>query len=165
MSEFIQSHLAKLGSKTLTRRIRREYEQLEQQCESIAVELNENQNLSFTITRKGDTDQYKFILHNEYPFVQPTVFINDKPYISFLNLRSFRFNNMLKYVSGFHCLCCNSICFKQQWSPAYTIKRIMSEIDKYKQIKRNIILKLLADQIKDKYLISDIDLDSWLFAN
>jgi ubiquitin-protein ligase len=165
MSDFIKTQLDKFGSKSLSRRICREYEQLASEYESIFVTIDDANKLAFTLCRKGESTLYKFVLPNDYPFVQPSVLINDKPYISFLNLKTVRFNNTLKYVSNFNCLCCNSICFKQQWSPAYTIKRIMAEIDKYKQIKIDIAVKLLADQIKDKYLISDIDLDSWLFAN
>jgi hypothetical protein len=37
------------------------------------------------------------------------------------------------------------------------------EIDKYKKLKYFMALKILADKIKARYLVSDIDLDSWLF--
>ena len=41
--------------------------------------------------------------------------------------------------------------------------KIFLEIEEFKQIKRNIVRKLLLDKVKEKYLVKDIDLDSWLF--
>jgi hypothetical protein len=40
----------------------------------------------------------------------------------------------------------------------------IDELDKIRQYKRNIVHKILADKVKDKYLIDDVDLDSYLFS-
>jgi hypothetical protein len=55
-------------------------------------------------------------------------------------------------------LCANN------WGPAITLYKIVNQIEEYKKIKLNIQQKILADQIKQKYLNRDIDLDSWLFT-
>jgi hypothetical protein len=41
----------------------------------------------------------------------------------------------------------------------------IDELDKIRQYKRNIVYKILADQVKNKYLIDDVDLDSYLFSS
>jgi hypothetical protein len=39
----------------------------------------------------------------------------------------------------------------------------IDELNKIRDYKRNIVYKILSEKIKDKYLIDDIDLDSFLF--
>jgi hypothetical protein len=43
------------------------------------------------------------------------------------------------------------------------MRKGVKQIDEYKKLKYYISLKLLADKIKEKYLVMEVDLDSWLF--
>jgi hypothetical protein len=49
------------------------------------------------------------------------------------------------------------------WSCGCKFSNILDEIKSFRKIIIHIAYKILADKIKDKYLIDDIDLDSWLF--
>ena len=104
-----------------------------------------------------------FIITDYYPFKPPKIFIGSEKYTNFFNLKTTRFNSMLKLLTGTDCLCCKSYTCNYNWSPGYRITHLLEEIEKNKKIKKNIINKLLLDQIKNKYLNSDIELESWLF--
>ncbi len=99
-----------------------------------------------------------------YPFEAPKIFYQNKTYLDYLKINYTRKEYiLLKKVSGHHCFCCHSYNCRGNWSPAVTLKKIIEEIYGIKKIKRNMINKICADIIKKKYLIQDIDLDSWLF--
>jgi hypothetical protein len=61
-------------------------------------------------------------------------------------------------------LCCNSYLCSNNWSPRITIKALIEQLEEFRLHKNNIFLKFVADAIKDKYLIDDINLDEWLFT-
>lgn len=103
------------------------------------------------------------ILDPNYPFRAPKVQINFRPYYDFLKISSSKFTESLKKIHNIRCLCCSTITCGDKWSPALTTSRIIEEIRRFKGYKRDLINKLLADKIKFRYLIDDIDLDSWLF--
>ena len=155
-----------IGSKILSRRILREYEQILAICVSIDIHINDNVETILTIKKqdKEVMNTYRFVLYPNYPFVPPKLFINDTPYISYLNLHTERFNRIYRYINGSKCMCCSAFCSRQNWSPSYTITKIFNEIENTRRIKYNIILKILADKIKAQYLIADIELDPWLFT-
>ena len=44
-----------------------------------------------------------------------------------------------------------------------TIKNVIDEIDNVYKIRKNILNKIIADKIKHKYLLPEIDLDCWFF--
>jgi hypothetical protein len=44
-----------------------------------------------------------------------------------------------------------------------TLIHIIDEINLFRNYKKNIVNKIMADKIKEKYLIFDIDIESWLF--
>lgn len=106
---------------------------------------------------------YEFQLPIDYPFRSPKIYMNSQPYASFLKINTNAFVNSLYQMYKLRCLCCHSYNCFEKWSPAFTLVDIICEIRKFREYKRNLINKYYADKIKDKYLISDIDLDSWLF--
>jgi hypothetical protein len=106
---------------------------------------------------------YKFVINQNYPFVCPVVFLNNRPYKSFLfGKTNYEFIN-LKKNCGIECFCCESLTCSVNWSPKETLNNIINEIKHYKKIKKNLVFKIIIDIIKRKYLIEDIDLTSWLF--
>lgn len=107
--------------------------------------------------------KFSFIIPANYPFVPPKIEINNTKYISRLCLFSPRFIKVLKKISNKHCLCCCSILCRGNWSPSYTITKIMDEVKNNRETIKNVIIKILVDKIKDTYLIADINLEEWLF--
>jgi ubiquitin-protein ligase len=154
-----------IKSKTMAKRLKRELDTLIDLYVIIQVDFTNKGELKLFLQKKEDYNFniFCFTFSNDYPFRPPTITINNKGYFDSLRLNSPRFNTVLTYLNGLNCLCCSSFLCRDHWSPAFTVKKILEEIDNYKLIKRNIIRKLLLDKIKDQYLISDIDLDSWLF--
>lgn len=100
---------------------------------------------------------------DSYPFRVPKIKVNSFEYIEFLKIRTPTFQHLLKKIKGLNCLCCNSYLCSDRWTPALKFINIIEEIQTFRKYKRDIINKLYANKIKEKYLISDIDLDSWLF--
>jgi ubiquitin-protein ligase len=154
-----------IRSKTMAKRLKRELDTLLDSYYIIQLEYTNKGELRLSFQKKDDYNFniFCFTFPDCYPFRPPIITINEKGYFDSLRLRSPRFNTVLKYINGMNCLCCSSFLCRDHWSPAFTVKKILVEIDDYKLIKRNIVRKLLLDKIKDQYLIMDIDLDSWLF--
>ena len=159
--------LESFKSKHIARRVKREYSQLILVYDNINIDINDDNQVTVKIQKKSElNDQlnnYHFVLSYTYPFHPPTIFVNNKPYSKFLTLPSTRFTQVFHYIYGPKCLCCSSLTLHHNWSPALTIENILKEIDIIRQYKYEIVIKLLTDNIKNKYLIMDIDLDSYLF--
>ena len=113
---------------------------------------------------KNINNEYAFIIDRNYPFHPPIFHINNKNYLQYLKLPSNRFSEQLKKLTNESCLCCSSLCCKYKWSPAIKLYMFINELNKIRQYKRNIVYKILSDHIKDKYLIDDVDIISFLFA-
>ncbi len=142
----------------IKRRMQRECRELETKYQ-ITVECKIDSELLVTLTQKENT--YCFQICRNYPFKAPKMHINGLTHHQFFDFTSKRFRNMLKIITGFDCLCCNSMLCDGNWSPSFTIGHIIRQINEYKSIKRLICLKPILDKIKQKYFIKDIDLESW----
>jgi len=160
---------------SLKKRIKRELQSFKENCSSMSVNYSEykyNHNykvydkpaLNITVMDKlyNNNNIYSFIMNEDYPFKKPKVEINFVDYSDFLKTSQLS-SNILYKMHNIKCLCCSSITCHSNWSPACTINHIILEIRKYKRYKKHILYKIFADKIKYKYLIDDIDLDSWLF--
>lgn len=154
-----------IGSRTLAKRLKRELDSIIFNYEIIQLDFNNKGEIQLYMQKINDNYEtiYSFVFPDSYPFKPPKVFVNNKPYFDYLRLNSSKFSNILKYITNFNCLCCSSFLCNNLWSPAYTMSKILLEIDNFKKIKKNIIIKLLLDKVKEKYLINDIELDSWIF--
>jgi len=161
------TQLETFKSTHIVRRVKREYSQLILDYDNIDIEINDDNQVIITIRKKSEIyDQLNtnhFILSKHYPFHPPKIFVNNKHYCKFLMLPSERFTKVFHYINGPKCFCCSSITLNHNWSPALTINNILKEIEILRKYKYEIVIKLLADNIKNKYLIMDIDLDSYLF--
>jgi hypothetical protein len=150
-------------SKCTAKRIQRECIMVRDKFDEICVEVIGFDKL--LVKFKDQYNEYTFTLGNNYPFVAPIrLIINTQDQNRFFDLRTQRFRTILKYITGLECLCCNSYLCKNNWTPAVTLPNIITQVEEYKVIKKNIAVKLLLDQIKLKYLNRDIDLDSWVFT-
>ena len=131
-----------------------------------SVKVNEKQDAIITIIDydSENINIYEFQVTFNYPFSSPKLKINNKPYNEFLRINTAKFRYLLKKMKNFDCLCCNSYLCADRWTPAITLKKYLQEVREYRKCRRDIVNKYYADIIKDKYLIADIDLDSWLFT-
>jgi len=154
----INSLLQTIQNQTIKKRITRELHTLEDNCYILSIDINNNK-FNYTISLQDNTNNliYSFIFNHNYPFISPDVKINHKHYSYFLINKYLN----LKKIYKIDCFC-NTITCYSNWSPNYTINHIIKEIRIFMHYKRTLINKLFADKIKKKYLIDDIDLDSWL---
>ena len=169
--------LEKCSNVAIRRRLTKELEPLYSVFWKIDVHLDEllkpkvtiyenmgDKSTEYPFVPSANVHKYDFIINSNYPFVQPEVFFQNRKYCDFLRVvHSYCGYKIFKQVTGMDCLCCHSITCNSNWSPSITLPKIIEEIHHYKQLKRNIVNKVFANVIKKKYLIDDIDLDSWLF--
>ena len=152
--------------KLLSGRLKKDCESLLNKGGTINIKNDiANNNIIIELSRQEGLhiNKYCFMVPLDYPFSPPKIKINETAYIDFCNLRSDRFGTVLKYIKGTDCLCCHSYICKNNWTPGLNLNHILIQINEYKKIKYYIALKILADKIKEKYLNSYIDLDSWLY--
>ena len=153
-------------SKLLSGRLKKDCELLLDKGGTINIKNDiGNKNIIIELSRQEGLyiNKYCFMVPLDYPFLPPKIKINETEYINFCILRSDRFVTALKYIKGIECLCCHSYMCKINWTPGLNLNHILIQINEYKKIKYYIALKILADKIKEKYLNSYIDLDSWLY--
>jgi ubiquitin-protein ligase len=159
--------LEKYANNAVRKRIKKEIDAMYSLFNEIIVSVDSSSNLKVIVVEYNNNkkQKYHFIIDNNYPFVPPKIFFQNRPYIDFLkvNHSSKELFHLFKKITGKECLCCHSFNCRDRWSPAITIKIIINEICWFKQEKRKVLNKLLADKIKNKYLIDDINLDEWLF--
>jgi len=164
-----------IPSNHIKKRIKREFKDFKQNCSLISVNYNDYKYnhhykvydkplLNITVMDKlyKNNNVYSFIINENYPFKPPIIEINFVNYSVFLKTSQLS-SMILRKMHNINCLCCNTITCHSNWSPSHTINHIILEIRKYKRYKKHIIYKIFADKIKNKYLIDDIDLDSWLW--
>jgi len=147
-------------------RLKREITNMYALFNTIILNINEKNELIVTISEviNDKKQKYKFIISNHYPFSCPQIFFQNKPYRDFLTFNYLKEQSVLfKKITGKGCFCCHSFICNNNWSPAITLNLIIREINDIKKQRRNFINKILTDKIKFKYLIDDIDIESWLF--
>ena len=158
------SELESITPHTLRSRIKGEfYKNL--QFYKTSIKINEEGKINLIIEKKDINNKivsYKFIIPDNYPYLPPTVFINNKLYGQYLRCPN-KFLNILKYIKGVECFCCSTCTCRGNWSPACTLKHIIDEIEENSRTKYNIMIKIFLEKIKEQYLNQDIELDSWLF--
>jgi hypothetical protein len=151
----------------LQKRILREYSDIFNEFTNscIYVTFNEQTNSITIIVNCNDNkiQSYMFIIDKKYPFSSPKIYYNNKPYKSLLEIPSARFRNYLQKITNKNCLCCYSLDCKNNWSPGVTLKLIITDINKNINYKKMIIIAILIDQLKEKYLIDDIDILTYIY--
>lgn len=165
----ILESLSEIKSNPIRRRLTKELSDLQKMTNNNflyvqSVEINQKGIPVVTIVDYSteNLNVYEFTTIS-YPFSVPKIKVNSSDYSEFLRIRTLTFQHLLKKIKGIGCFCCNSYLCSDRWTPALRFIHIIEEIRMFRKYKREIINKLYADKIKDKYLIADIDLDSWLF--
>jgi len=157
--------LINFGIGCIKKRIKKELLMLYKLYNTVTVSLYKKTiKISICEIIDNKKQKYEFIIPEFYPFECPQILFQGMPYIDFLKLNhTLTEYAVIKKITGQNCFCCHSLNCRVNWSPAITIQKIIEEIYKIKNYKRTMIYKIIADKIKFKYLIEDIDLDCWLF--
>lgn len=132
---------------------------------SSTVEKNEFGHIYLLVSfyNNNDNKYYEFKFSNNYPFVPPKLNLNFKPYSHYLRIKPGEFLNILLKLKKIRCLCCDTITCPDNWSPAFTMIKIMDEVSTYQKICREIADIAIINVIKRKYLINDINILEWLY--
>lgn len=160
-----------IEEKCLKNRIKNEYKELDKiytsdQKYQLTVSYDSIiSNVTITLFEQNYNNEYIFIIDRKYPFYPPKFRYNNQPYSHYLKLPSKRFSEYLKKFTNKVCLCCSSLSCKYNWSPGIKLKMFIDELNKIREHKRNIVYKILSEKVKEKYLIDDVDLDSFLFPS
>lgn len=162
INEYINSE--NISSPFVLKRLKRESKDFLEKFESLSVK-NNNGKYEIYLTDKSNYkyNNYCFILDNNYPFREPKLLINNIEYKKFLMNGTIKYRDIFTKMSGRKCLCCDNILSNERWSPAITLVKIVDEINIFRGYKKNILYKIMIDKIKNKYLLDDIDVESWLF--
>jgi ubiquitin-protein ligase len=153
---------------SLARRIKRELEnikKLEIFCDDSDVTITKYSDKDFYIFLKNRKDNrlYKFIIPTNYPFSPPGLEINNKPYLYYLRFNSNKFRDTFYKYKGPKCLCCETLLCSNNWSPQYTLINIMDEVSEFHNECHEIVVRLIVDVIKRKYLHRDINILEWIY--
>lgn len=159
--------IASINIKCIKSRLTREYNDLYTKYPNSIIYIYNNDKLnhvsfSIRIDEANKMQNYVFIINNKYPFYPPRLVYNEQPYSDFLKLPTQRFGNYLLKLFNKNCLCCISLYCKYNWSPGVNISMMINEVNKMRSYKRGIVRAILIDQIKDAYLIDDIDIITYI---
>jgi hypothetical protein len=153
-------------SNRVLKRIKREVDLLISSniCLENQVEIkSENNEYTVEIKNLIGKKDCEFKISSYHPFKPPKLFI-DKKVINFhhrSNSETFR-NSLIKY-SGIECFCCETILCNNNWSPQFTLKDIINDIYKYRDARHQVVIRIIIDVIKRKYLIDDVNIVEWLY--
>lgn len=172
--DYIKEELNLIQNKAVKRRLEREFESLiEKQTiypESVKIDIEDDKSLSSNngyyaveFININDNKYYKFKIYSDYPFKPPKLEINFRPYQYYLDIKSLDFRSKLLKHKKIRCFCCENKLCGDNWSPAYTMEKIMQEVEIFKNIARDISYIVIIDVIKRKYLFDDINIYEWLF--
>jgi hypothetical protein len=147
-------------NKSSTRRIKKECELLCETYSDIHLSCNNSKQIEMVITE--NKNNYKFVFNNYFPFKPPMIYYNGEPYLEVLRLKSDFQKKIVKKYKNKDCLCCDSYSCHDNWAPSVKILDVIEEIKSNVNFKKLILTVLIAEKIKLKYLIADIDINSYL---
>ena len=154
-------------SKYFNKRIKRDVDKLIEIYPNYKLNIDEISNF-ITLEIFENNDElipiYKFVIKQFYPFRPPDVYYKNLSYENIYKVSSQRVQKYLTLLTNKDCLCCSSMLCSNNWYVTLNFFDIIKEINNYRKIKKNIFIKILADKIKNKYLIDDINLDCYLFT-
>lgn len=103
----------------------------------------------------GLPGEINILLPKHYPFHPPQVFIKNIDYKRSLQCQSKKITHHLKR-RNIQCLCCSTILCDDNWSPTFTIIKIIYEINKTKNIKKRIGYELVLDEVTKQMGLPEI---------
>jgi ubiquitin-protein ligase len=169
LDDTILYNLNRLNIGFVKKRIIRELNEFSKSGAHIHVEYEENfarqnnSNIIITIIPKEADTIYHFTITNDYPLKPPSKFkVNYKDYKRYLQINSPKTIDELRKYNNINCLCCNTIYYIGNWRPSLSMHTFINEFKQMKKHRRDIINRLLATKIVNKYLIPDINIIQWL---
>lgn len=162
----MEQQLSIITIDSVRRRIKREIEKLirENICIEDYIKIGKY-NLDYFIEFKNLTDNkyYKFVVSNNYPFKSPKIFINNKSISFYHQIQNLDFSRALKKYTGIECFCCETILCSNNWNHAFTFTNVLDDINRYKDARRQIVVRIIIEVIKRKYLNNDTNIIEWLY--
>ncbi len=164
----MEQQLSIISIPCVKKRIKRELEMLinDSICDEADIIIKSNKNSTYqyiiSFKHKKDNNYYDFYLSDNHPFKPPKININKKP-VKFNYLFNPDFRKALKKYSGIECFCCETILCSNNWSPQFAIKDILNDIDCFRCATKQVVVRIIVDVIKRKYLIDDIPIIEWLY--
>lgn len=133
------------------------------QFKSIQLKVCEHE-IYFTIEEFGGKI-LKFILTERYPFIEPKLMIDERIYNNNIlqTPRSERISNILRR-NGVDCMCCSSILYHENWSPAFRIENVLFEIAQVRVIKNYVKNYLIMDDICRKINIDTHTIGKYILS-
>ena len=145
------------------KRILKELSDIFLQYNNAQIEYSENKKININV--KINSYIINFELEYTYPFSVPNIAIDNIFIFDFYKLPTIRMNNIFygKNITNINCFQCSSHVNKKNWSPCRRFNDIIKEIKNIINIKKKIYFYIIIEKIKNKYLISDIDVFQYLF--
>jgi ubiquitin-protein ligase len=151
----------------LRNRIKREVDKLIKmnKCIDDDIKIFKENDIEYLIEFRNldDNKYYKFLISNNYPFIPPKIFINEKSIMLNHEIKNLAFKISLKKYTGIECFCCETILCRNNWNPAFTFINVLNDINKFRDARRQIIVRIIIDVIKRKYLLADTNIIEWLY--
>ena len=158
-NNYVNEFFQKFGKGVSSRRIANDCKNLYEKYPNFVLSNNSG-NVELIVIENEET--YGFIFKNTYPFQPPKIYYNGKSYLDLLRITDNDERNIVRKYKKKDCLCCDSYFCSNNWSPSLTLIIIIGEIKNIIKFKRDIMNILFADKLKKKYLIDDIDINSYL---
>ena len=158
-NNYVNEFFQKFGKGVSCRRIANDCKNLYEKYPNFVLSNNSG-NVELIVTENGE--KYGFIFKNTYPFQPPKIYYNGNSYLDLLRITDNDERNIVRKYKKKDCLCCDSYDCPDNWSPSINLTSIIDEIKNIVKFKKAIVHILLADKIKEKYLIDDIDINSYL---
>ena len=129
------------------------------------IDTNFNNKTYYVIEFKNfkDDKNYEFVITDMYPFKPPKLYINNKSISFYHKIRNLEFAKDLKKYTAIECFCCETILCDDRWSPGLTFNDVIDDIKKYHDACRQVVIHVIVNIIKRKYLIDDINIIEWLY--
>jgi len=158
-NNYVNEFFQKFGKGVSCRRIANDCKNLYEKYPNFVLSNNSG-NVELTVIE--NEENYGFIFDRSYPFKPPKIYYNGKSYLDLLRITDNDERKIVRKYKKKDCLCCDSYDCPYNWSPSINLTSIVDEIKNIVKFKKTIVHILLADKIKKKYLIDDIDINSYL---
>jgi len=129
----------------------------------INIDTEENGYYKIGFYNSNDNNYYDYIISTSYPISPPKLNINCKPYSTYFRFNEPSYTNLLLKYAKIRCFCCETITCGYNWGPQLSILSLIKEVEKFRNISKEISYRIIIDVIKRKYLNDDINIIQWLY--
>ena len=158
-NNYVNEFFQKFGKGVSGRRIANDCKKIYEKYPNFVLSNNSG-NVELIVIE--NEENYGFIFDRSYPFKPPKIYYNGKSYLDLLRITDNDERKIVRKYKKKDCLCCDSYDCSDNWSPSINLSSIVDEVKNIVKFKKAITHILLADKIKEKYLIDDIDINSYL---